>query len=455
MKNKFRNILALILSAVMLISIIPTINVFAADGEYTLLVNYNDGTTEDVVVNEENIREKLQAIVDKEGYNEWFMGHQSYVLPDNGLMLYAHLSDENFTPDINGKYALYSKLGRVEIILDNNESFQTTINLSDVGNSIKAAIEKKYNGTATVTSYSLPDNKEVTKENWLAYMNANPTVNWAPVNVDAEYTTNDNPPDLPPVLPPVLSPGSLSVKFIKADGTEKVLTSDDYDKPFGEFLDFNNYIINAELKMEFNGNIVNQQSLTVDSSISTLTAEQILSSEFGYYIAIGAKVECTYKEISDNETEETEKDETEKDETEKEETVTVVSPSSQNPSIVAGEKATVVSFVTEDGEKISLNSNRITKELKRVEGGSEIYINAGNFRLVFPKNAVKLAVDKGLTITIEINGVKFVLDGSAIEKIKSVNFAAIIKSEEYKELAKETDTIYISVTEKGEIKLSK
>ena len=312
MKNKFRNILALILSAVMLISVIPAINVFAADGEYTLFVIYNDGTTEDVVVNEENIREKLQEIVDKEGYDNWKVIVNDlpcvYPFPGASETFYSNLLNGEVDIDSNGKYALMSSVGDVEIILDDDKTFLTNINLSDVDNSIKSAVREKYSNV-TVKSYSLPDNKEVTKENWIAYVNANPMNDYPPVTVEFEYGS----PDLPPDLPPGISPGSLSVKFIKADGTEKVLTSDDYDKPFGEFLDFNNYIINAELKMEFNGDTMEQQTSTVDSSISTLSVEQILSSEFGYIIAMGAKVEYTFKEISDNETEETEKDETEKE----------------------------------------------------------------------------------------------------------------------------------------------
>ncbi|MBR4096232.1 MAG: hypothetical protein IKK42_02885 [Oscillospiraceae bacterium] len=453
MKNKFRNILALILSAVMLIGVIPAINVFAADGEYTLFVTYNDGTTEDVVVNEENIREKLQAIVDKEGYDNWKVIVNDlpcgYPFPDASETFYSNLLNGEVDIDSNGKYALMSSVGDVEIILDDDKTFLTNINLSDVDNSIKSAVREKYSNV-TVKSYSLPDNKEVTKENWIAYVNANPRNDYPPVTVEFEYGS----PDLPPDLPPGISPGSISVKFIKADGTEKVLTSDDYDKPFGEFLDFNNYIINAEVKMEFNGDTMERQISTVDSSTLTLSAEQILSSEFGYIIAMGAKIEFTFKEISDNETEETEKDETEKEETEKDETVSVSVPN-VNHSVVKGEKAAVISFKTNDGDEISLNSSRLTRELKRIDGGSDVYINAGNFRLVLPKNAVKLVVDRELTLTIEIDGVKFILDNSAIKKVKSINFAAIIKTDEFKKLTEETDTIFVSVTEKGKIMLSK
>ena len=70
------------------------------------------------------------------------------------------------------------------------------------------------------------------------------------------------------------------------------------------------------------------------------------------------------------------------------------------------------------------------------------------------KAAVKVTADNEIKLNVKIDDAVFVIDGADIEKVKTINFAAIMKSSAYKKLAKDNDVIYVSVNEKGKIILS-
>ncbi len=115
-------------------------------------------------------------------------------------------------------------------------------------------------------------------------------------------------------------------------------------------------------------------------------------------------------------------------------------------------KFEIVDSVTGDAVRTSMAS--LAKDIGKLEEGGELNFSTGSNIIVLRKKVIKALIDNKIDLTVEIDGITFIIESENLAKAKAINFRSIRRTDAYKKLVKETDTIAVSINAKGKVEIS-